>query len=286
MLPHKCEGAIKQVARKPIIAGNWKMNKGTVREATELVQSLLPLLEGTNGVDVIVCPPFPVLHTVKQLLGESGVALGAQNVYWKAAGAYTGEVSSEMLLDAGVEYAIIGHSERRGRFGVAEPDFTEGILKHFGETDATVNRKVTAALAAGLIPIICVGETLVERQSNHTDALIQAQVEAALDGISAAQAAGLVFAYEPVWAIGTGETCSATEANRVCGIVRETVQSLYDTATAQSVRIQYGGSMKPDNAADLLDGSEVDGGLIGGASLKAADFAAIVKAAAALTSAE
>lgn len=271
--------------RTPLIAGNWKMNKGTASEATALIGDVLDKVESISGVEVVVCPPSTVLYTLKNIIaGSEKVALGAQDVYWKAAGAYTGQLSADMLADAGVSYVLIGHSERRGRFGVAEPDFTEGILKHFGETDASVNRKSIAALAANLKPVICVGETLSEREAGSTDGIIQAQVEGALDGISAAQMANVVFAYEPVWAIGTGKTCSSDEADRVCGVIRAEISDLYDAETAESVRILYGGSMKPDNAAELLVQPNIDGGLIGGASLKAGDFIAIATAAASLPS--
>jgi triosephosphate isomerase len=271
------------VARKPIIAGNWKMNKGKGEEAFSLAHEVRAAVEGIGGVDIVVCPPYTALHAALNGIGgkENGnVALGAQDAFWRPSGAYTGQVSAEMLADAGVTYVIIGHSETRGRFGVPEPDFTDEILMHFGETDAAVNRKVHAALDAGLVPIVCVGETLTERDAGTTDVVIAVQVKGALAGLSADQIAGLVFAYEPVWAIGTGKTCGPDEADRVCGVVRDVIAGLSDVATADAVRIQYGGSMKPDNATDLLARPNIDGGLIGGASLKAADFAAIVKAAA------
>jgi triosephosphate isomerase len=267
------------VARKPIIAGNWKLNKGTAAEASALAKELAAQVAGVEGVEVIVCPPYTVLYAAREVVKGSNVALGAQDVFWKDSGAYTGQVSAPMLVDAGVQYVIIGHSEARGRYGVPEPDFTEDILKHFGETDATVNRKTKAALAAGLVPLVCVGETLAEREANATDSVIATQVKGALADLTAEQASGLVFAYEPVWAIGTGKTCDTTEADRVCGVVRGLVGELYDAAVAEAVRIQYGGSMKPDNAAELLSQPNIDGGLVGGASLKAADFAAIVRAA-------
>nr|CAA9230428.1 Triosephosphate isomerase [uncultured Armatimonadetes bacterium] len=267
------------MARTPIIAGNWKMNKGTDGEATELVRELKPLVAGSGGAEVVLCPPYTALHAVRQAIEGTSLRLGAQDLFWKNTGAYTGRISGLMLADAGVTYVIVGHSEARGRFGVPEPDFTPDVLKHFGETDVTVNRKTKAALDTGLVPIVCVGETLVERQNGHTDGVVQTQVQAALNAVSAEQAAGIVFAYEPVWAIGTGEVCGADEADRVCSVVRATVASLYDDQTAGDVRIQYGGSMKPDNAADLLARPHIDGGLIGGASLKAADFAAVVGAA-------
>lgn len=267
------------MTRTPIIAGNWKMNRGTAQSAAELAGELRAALGETSGkAQVVVCPPYTILHVVREALGES-IALGAQDVFWKPSGAYTGQISAEMLRDASVRYVILGHSETRGRFGVPEPDFTPDVLKHFGETDVTVNRKVKACVEADLVSIICVGETLVERQNGHTDGVIQAQVEGALQGITAAQVAKLIFAYEPVWAIGTGEVCGADEADRVCGAVRATVSALFDADTAEAVRIQYGGSMKPDNAPELLAKPNIDGGLIGGASLKASDFAAIVRAA-------
>lgn len=270
--------------RTPIIAGNWKMNKGTTAEAAALAGEIkaLPGNQGNGGVTIVVCPPYTVLHAVREALGaESGIALGAQDVFWKSSGAYTGQVSAAMLRDAGVRYVIIGHSEARGRFGVAEPDFTPDVLRHFGETDVTVNRKTAAALAAGLIPIVCVGETLTERQNGHTDAVVQHQVEGALQDLSAEQVSGLVLAYEPVWAIGTGEVCDAEEADRVCGVIRTAVRTLYEEETANALRVQYGGSMKAENASELLARPNIDGGLIGGASLKGPDFAAIVQAAAA-----
>jgi triosephosphate isomerase len=267
------------LARTPIIAGNWKLNKGTAAEATQLIAELLPLLAGTTGVDVVLCPPYTALAAAQDALKGSALGLGAQDVFWKAGGAYTGQVSTAMLLSVGVGYVIVGHSESRGRFGVPEPDFTPDVLQHFGETDATVNRKTVAALGAGLIPIVCVGETLSEREDGITDDIVQAQIAGALAGIADEQARTLVLAYEPVWAIGTGETCSADEANRVCGVIRTCLSAIYDGETADAIRIQYGGSMKPDNAADLLSRTNIDGGLIGGASLKAADFASIVRAA-------
>ncbi len=262
--------------RRKIIAGNWKMHM-TCGSATALVHELKPLVG--DRADVIVCPPYTVLQTVRDALAGSPIALGAQDVFWKEKGAYTGQIAPSMLIDLGVTYAIVGHSEARGRFGVPEPDFDETILRHFGDSDATVNRKLLAALAAGLTPICCVGETIGERREGRTDDVVRSQTEAALQKVAAEQAAGLIFAYEPVWAIGTGEVCDADEADRVCGLIRQTVGSLYGAETGERVRIQYGGSMKPDNAAELLSKPNIDGGLVGGASLKAADFSAIVNAA-------
>lgn len=265
--------------RKKIIAGNWKMNK-TVGEAIALVEELKPLVAGQTSVDVVVCPPYTALYAVNEALKGSHIGLGAQDAFWKASGAYTSQVSLPMLQDVGVGYVILGHSETRGRFGVAEPDMTPDLMRTYGETDAGVNIKAQATLAAGLTPIICIGETLSERQRNETDDVVRAQVLGALAGIAGeAVGANVVFAYEPVWAIGTGETCAADEADRVCGVVRQAVRVAYDDGVADAVRIQYGGSMKPDNAAELLARPNIDGGLIGGASLKAKDFAAIVAAA-------
>ncbi len=269
----------------PIIAGNWKMNKGTAGDAVALVEDLLAQLIDKNlagKLQIVVCPPFTALAAARSVLDDNHtIALGAQNMFWKDSGAYTGQVSPSMLVDAGVRYVLIGHSEARGRFGVPEPDFDADVLKLFGETDETVNRKTRAALAAGLTPIVCIGETLAERDANQTDAVVAAQVKGALAHIDASDASQIVMAYEPVWAIGTGKTCSADEADRVCGVVRQTIANLYPgTQTAEAVRIQYGGSMKPDNAPDLLSRPNIDGGLIGGAALKATDFAAIIAAAA------
>ena len=270
------------MARTPLIAGNWKMNRGTAAEAASLIEDLLTAIPAgsANGVEIAICPPYTALHTAQTALGSAThLGIGAQDMFWKSSGAYTGRVSAPMLADAGVKYVILGHSETRGRFGVPEPDFTDSILRHFGDTDAVVNRKIHAALDAGLIPLVCVGETLTERDSGSADAVVRLQVEESLTRLDADQVAGLVFAYEPVWAIGTGKTCGADEADRICGVIRNSLAALYGPAAADSARILYGGSMKPDNAADLLNRPHIDGGLIGGASLKATDFAAIVKAA-------
>ncbi|MEO7717801.1 MAG: triose-phosphate isomerase [Capsulimonas sp.] len=266
--------------RKKIIAGNWKMNK-TVGEALAFAEALTPLVAGKDSVDIVICPPYTALYSVSKAFEGTSVATAAQGVFWKTSGAYTSYVSSPLILDAGAKYVLIGHSETRGRFGVAEEGLTDDLLKAFGETDAGVNVKAKAALTAGLIPIICIGETLGERKDGATDVTVADQVVKALEGISAELVSTqVIFAYEPVWAIGTGEVCAADEANRVCGVVRATIESRYGAETASAVRIQYGGSMKPDNAAELLSQEHIDGGLIGGASLKPADFAAIVAAAA------
>ena len=264
--------------RQIVIAGNWKLNC-TQSEAERLVGELLGRLEIASGVAVVICPPFTALSAVGESLAGTGVALGSQDVFWKDKGAYTGQVSAPMLRELGCRYAIVGHSERRGRFGVPEPDFDADILAYFGEKDAVVNRKLRAAQAAGLTPICCVGETLAERHSGDTDVVVSGQVMAALTNVTKGEAANLIFAYEPVWAIGTGEVCAADEADRVCGVVRHTVGRLYGAATAEAVRVQYGGSVNAGNAADLLARPNIDGALVGGASLKSADFATIVKAA-------
>jgi triosephosphate isomerase len=264
--------------RRPIIAGNWKMHK-TCSEAVALAVELIPLSEECSHVDVVICPPFTALYPVSQAIVGAWMGLGAQDVFWKAEGAYTSQISAGMLLDVGVRYAIVGHSEARGRFGVPEPDFDAEILRHFGDTDRSVNRKASAALAAGLMPIICVGETLAEREAGTTDAVVSQQTSAALEGFSAEQMDRVIFAYEPVWAIGTGRVCDTQEADRVCGVVRGTVAGLLGSHAGLSVRIQYGGSVKPDNAADLLAQPNIDGALVGGASLRASDFGAVVRAA-------
>jgi len=246
--------------RKPIIAGNWKMNK-TPDEAKRLVDGLIPLVRGAQDVDVVVCPPFVCIPAAAEALKGSNVRLGAQNMHFEASGAYTGEVSADMLKSLGVEYVILGHSERR---------------QYFGETDEGVNKKAKVALAAGLTPIICVGETLEERENGITAEVVCKQTKLALLGLSAEQAAEVVIAYEPIWAIGTGKTATAEDANETIGTIRGAVAEVYGDDTAFSVRIQYGGSMKPGNAKELMAMPEIDGGLIGGAALKAEDFAGIV----------
>ncbi len=267
------------MARVPLIAGNWKMNK-TVEEGVQLVKELMPRVVGLPGADVAVCPPSTALHAVRQALAGSRIALGAQDVFWKDKGAYTGMISPVMLTDVRCTYVIVGHSERRGRFGA--PDETlksEDTLRVFGDTDASVNLKVKAALAHGLTPIMCIGETLSERDAGRTDEIVSGQVRAGLAGVTAEQVASMVLAYEPVWAIGTGRACDAPEANRVCGLVRRTVGEVYGAAAAEQVRVQYGGSVTDANAHELLSQEDIDGALVGGASLDAAKFGVIVQAA-------
>jgi triosephosphate isomerase len=264
--------------RTPIIAGNWKLNK-TISEARDFIAAFQPLVADANGVEIVLCPVFTALSASKEAIGAAPISLAAQDMYWKDSGAYTGEVSAPLLIDAGAKYVLLGHSERRGRFGVPEPDLEGQAGAVFGDSDQSVNKKLTAALSHGLIPIVCVGETLQERQNGHTDAVVENQVVMALNGISEAQISTIIFAYEPVWAIGTGETCEADEANRVCGIIRATVSAGFGAGAADAVRIQYGGSVKPDNAAQLLSLEHIDGALVGGASMKPDSFAAIVQAA-------
>ncbi|MFA5675129.1 MAG: triose-phosphate isomerase [Christensenellales bacterium] len=247
--------------RKPIIAGNWKMNK-TADETTALIKELIPLVSDVDTVDIVVCPTFVNLSAAREALLGSNIALGAQNMHYEKSGAYTGEVSADMLLALGVKYVIIGHSERR---------------QYFGESDESVNKKTKAALEAGLVPIVCVGELLEEREAGITAEIVCKQTKLALLGLSAEQAAGVVLAYEPVWAIGTGKTATANDANETIGAIRNAVKEVFGDDTAKSVRIQYGGSMKPSNAAELMAKPDIDGGLIGGAALKAADFCGIIK---------
>jgi len=245
--------------RRPIIAGNWKMNM-TPSQTEGLIKELIPLVADA-ACDVVVCPPACCLPTARAALRGSNIALGAQNVHWEKSGAFTGEISAAMLAELGVTYVIVGHSERR---------------QYFGETDETVNKRALAALAAGLVPIVCVGESLEVRESGGTEALVQAQTEKALSGMTPEQIAGLVIAYEPVWAIGTGRTATREQANETIGFLRRVVAQLAGAETAAAVRIQYGGSMNAANASSLMEMPEIDGGLIGGASLKPQDFAAIV----------
>lgn len=243
--------------RKPIIAGNWKMNK-TPSEGVALVKELLPLVKNAE-CDVVVCVPATDLYAVGEAIKGSNVKLGAQNVHFAASGAYTGEISADMLKELGVEYVIIGHSERR---------------QYFGETDETVNKRTLAALAAGLTPIVCVGESLEERESGKTEALLKKQVEDGFKGIE--DITKVVIAYEPIWAIGTGKTATSEQANETIGYIRSEIARLFGKDAAGKVRIQYGGSMKPSNAKELMAMEEIDGGLIGGASLKAVDFSQVV----------
>jgi triosephosphate isomerase len=251
------------MARRPLIAANWKMNK-TIGEARAFCEALLPEVEGRGeDAEVVICPPYLALPLVAQLCEGTGVGVAAQNMYFEESGAYTGEISAAMLLDAGAGAVILGHSERR---------------QLFGETDEGLARKVPAALAAGLLPILCVGESEAERERDETDRVLRRQVDAALSRVEDAQLADVVIAYEPIWAIGTGKTATAEQANDACGFIRSLIAAR-DADAGERVRIQYGGSVKPANAAELLGRSEIDGALVGGASLDPDDFAAIVAAA-------
>ncbi len=263
--------------RKPFIAGNWKMNK-TVAEGLGLVDELKSLVAGVDDVDIAVFPTFVSLGKIGEAIKGSNIVLGGQCCFWKESGAWTGQMAPGMLKDVGCQWVIVGHSETRGRFGTVD-DELEKLLPYFGECDTTVNMKAKAAFAAGLTPIIACGELLAERESGNTDQVIAEQMKIDLAGFTEEQAARMVIAYEPVWAIGTGKVCDAAEADRVCGLIRSIVKDMYGATVADAVRIQYGGSVKPDNAEELLSKENIDGALVGGASLKAGDFAAIVKAA-------
>jgi len=249
--------------RKPIIAGNWKLNK-TPHEAILLADELKRELVDLTGVDIVVCPPFVDLTDVSDALVDHDIALGAQNVFWEDAGAFTGEISAPMLKDLGVTYVIIGHSERR---------------QYFNETNETVNKRLRAALKHGLTPIVCVGENLSQREAGKTFDVIKDHCEGSLNGLTADEAKKIVLAYEPVWAIGTGKTATPAQAQEVHVFIRQLLGKVFNADVASSVRIQYGGSVTPDNVVALMGQEDIDGALVGGASLKAPSFAAIVKGA-------
>ena len=253
------------------------MNK-TIAEGVALVDELKPMVAGVQGVQIAVCPTFVALSSIGAAIKGSNITLGGQDTFWKSDGAWTRQIAPAMLVDAGCAWVIVGHSETRGRFGTVD-DELQSLLDYFGEKDSTVNLKAKAAFAAGLTPIIACGELLSEREAGKTDEVITAQMKVDLAEFTPEQANKMVIAYEPVWAIGTGQVCDAAEADRVCGVIRGIVKNMYGQEAAEAVRIQYGGSVKPDNAAELLHKPNIDGALVGGASLKAADFAAIVKAA-------
>jgi triosephosphate isomerase len=257
--------------RRPLIAGNWKMHL-TPSEGAALATQLRQRIGMRSDVEILLCPAFVALQAVAEAIRGSELKLGAQNVFWRDSGAFTGQVSPPMLVAVGCEYVILGHSEARGRFGVTDPDLDASLLPYFSETEATLNRKLRAVLPHGLKPILCVGETLAEREAGQTESVIRAQLEGALDGLASDELYELVIAYEPVWAIGTGQVCDADEANRVCGFIRQTLRELYDAEMAEFVRILYGGSVKASNAHALLHQPEIDGALVGGASLSAEEF--------------
>ena len=253
---------MNKALRKAVIAGNWKMNK-TPAEAKELIAAIAPLVKDA-GCEVVACTPFVDLSAAQEAAQGTNIQIGAENCHWEVSGAYTGEVSAQMLTSMGVNIVIIGHSERR---------------QYFGETDVTVQKRVRAALDAGLTVILCVGETLEQREQGITSELVSMQTKIALGGVSEEELKRIIIAYEPVWAIGTGKTATAQQANEVCHTIRECIASVYSQAAADGITIQYGGSMNAGNAAELLAQPDVDGGLIGGASLKPQDFATIVAAA-------
>lgn len=248
--------------RKKIIAGNWKMNKA-IAEAKDLAEGVNMQVGDCREVDVVLCPPFTALSVVGEIIADTNIKLGAQDMHWEPDGAFTGEISASMLRDLYCHYVIIGHSERR---------------QYFNETDETVNRKVKAAVNGNLVPVLCVGESLEQREGGHAQAVVKNQVEKGLADIG--EGIGkLIIAYEPVWAIGTGKTATPEQAQEMHAFIRKTVAGMAGEDTAQSVRIQYGGSMKPANAAELLAKDDIDGGLIGGAALDARSFVQIVEAA-------
>jgi triosephosphate isomerase len=249
------------MGRLPFIAGNWKMNK-TVEEALDLIRELKKAISGVKEVEVAVAPPFTALYGVHKELEDSFIRLAAQNLYWEEKGAFTGEISPLMLKEAGCQYVIIGHSERR---------------QFFGESDETVNRRIKAALAHGLKVIFCIGETLREREEGETFAVIERQIEGGLKGLGDKDLKKMTIAYEPVWAIGTGKTATPEQAEEVHRFIRERVNGLYSREVSEEIRIQYGGSVTPDNVKGLMDQPDIDGALVGGASLKAESFSKIVR---------
>lgn len=251
------------MARRYFIAGNWKMNK-TSSEAAALAKGVVEAVGKVSSVDIAVCPTFTSLESASKVLAGSTVKLGAQNMYFEKSGAFTGEISADMLKELNCTYVILGHSERR---------------QYFKECDCLINKKVKAALAAGIKPILCVGETLQQREANQTIDVVSTQTKGGLDGISSADAANVVVAYEPVWAIGTGKTATPEMAQEVHAEIRKVLAQMFGAETAESMQILYGGSMKPQNADELLAQKDIDGGLIGGAALKADSFAELVKSA-------
>jgi triosephosphate isomerase len=246
--------------RRPILVGNWKMNM-TATQALELASKLIPLIASVKDRDIVLGPPFTSIAAVAETIKGTNISLAAQNLHWEDKGAFTGEISADMLLDSGCKYVIIGHSERR---------------QYFGETDESVNKKVKQALKKGLLPILCVGETLAEREAGKLNDIISRQVTGGLKDISAEDMKKVVVAYEPVWAIGTGKTATPGQANDVHALIRQKVKALYSADIAEGLRIQYGGSVTPENVSVLMAMPDIDGALVGGASLKPESFAALV----------
>lgn len=251
------------MSRKVIIAGNWKMNKNAC-EGRALVEAIKAETANMNDVEIVVCPPFTTLGAVVEAAAGSNIGVGAQNIHWAENGAFTGEISADMLKTSGVKYVIIGHSERR---------------QYFGETDETVNKRLAAALAAGLIPIVCIGELLEEREAGKTEEVLATQIRGGLANVSKEDAARIVIAYEPVWAIGTGKTATPEMAQDAHAFIRAELAAMFGADTAEAMRIQYGGSMKPANARELVACKDIDGGLIGGAALDAASFVSLINEA-------
>ena len=245
--------------RKPIIAGNWKMNK-TSAEAVKFIEEIKESVSGTD-VEAVICAPFTSLKDLRKAAEGTNIKIGAQNMHYEESGAYTGEISASMLSEIGVDYVIIGHSERR---------------QYFNETDATVNKKIKKAFESDITPIFCVGETLEERETDKTKEIVKAQIEKGLEGLSKENAKKLVVAYEPIWAIGTGKTASSEDANEVIAYIREIIKGIYSEEISEEVRIQYGGSVKPSNVEEIMNESDIEGALVGGASLEAKDFTELV----------
>lgn len=250
--------------RKPIVAGNWKMYK-TFDEAVDFVEEIQQAIPSPEKIDAVICAPALYLPTLVVAAEDSSLAIGAQNMHFEDEGAFTGEISPAMLSNIHVDYVVLGHSERR---------------EMFNETDEAVNKKVRAALNHGIVPIICCGETLEEREAGSTESKVAGQITKALEGFTAAEVEHMVIAYEPIWAIGTGKTATADDANAVCGSIRAVVENLYGKDTADKIRIQYGGSVKPENIEELLTKEHIDGALVGGASLEVASFMKLLEAAA------
>jgi triosephosphate isomerase len=250
--------------RKPIIGGNWKMNRGTPRESREMLEELIPAVEKIQNVDIVIAPPFTSLLSAKEILKDTNIELGAQNMYFEEKGAFTGEISPNFLREIGVKYVILGHSERRNVFN---------------ESNFLINNKLKKALQTGLKPIVCIGEHLEEREAGKTKDVIQAQLKETFSDLTKDQMKKVVIAYEPIWAIGTGKTASPEQAEEIHVYIRNLLSQIYDNETADLVRIQYGGSIKPNNAEELFSKENIDGGLVGGASLQADSLTQIIKAA-------
>ncbi len=259
-----------------LVVGNWKMNM-TNAEATANVQAFVKHVDARSDVDVVICPPYMSIGRVRELVKDTHIKVGAQDTFWENSGAYTGQVSAPMLAECDVTYCIVGHSEKRGRFGKLETD--PETLCYFKETDHTVNLKLKSLLFHSINPILCVGETADERNANQTESVIEAQLRGALAGLDPAELYFFSVAYEPVWAIGTGNTCESGEANRVCGLIRRFLGEILDEDVASMIRILYGGSVKASNSRELFHQPNIDGGLVGGSSLDSEEFSKIVRSA-------